>query len=58
MSHRLQQVLDADRLVEVAADVELLRDLGDIVVLWGWIAALALAAVGLWVGIRAMRKSS
>jgi ABC-2 type transport system permease protein len=25
---------------------------------WGWIAALALAAVGLAVGVRAMRKSS
>jgi ABC-2 type transport system permease protein len=33
-------------------------DLGDVTVLWGWIAALALAAVGLAVGIRAMRRSS
>jgi ABC-2 type transport system permease protein len=33
-------------------------DLGAIEVLWGWIAALALAAVGLAVGIRAMRRSS
>lgn len=33
-------------------------DLGDITVAWGWIAALALAAVGLLAGIRAMRKSS
>lgn len=27
-------------------------------VLWGWVAAFALAAVGLIVGIRAMRRSS
>lgn len=33
-------------------------DLGNVTVLWGWGAALALAAVGLWVGIRAMRRSS
>jgi len=33
-------------------------ELGDMTVLWGWIAALALAAVGLVVGIRAMRRSS
>jgi ABC-2 type transport system permease protein len=33
-------------------------DLGDLTVLWGWIAALALAVVGLWVGIRSMRRSS
>ncbi|SBS74133.1 ABC transporter permease [uncultured Microbacterium sp.] len=33
-------------------------DLGDSVVLWGWVAALALAAVGLTVGIRSMRRSS
>jgi ABC-2 type transport system permease protein len=33
-------------------------DLGDLTVLWGWIAALALAAVGLVVGIRSMRRSS
>jgi ABC-2 type transport system permease protein len=33
-------------------------DLGNRAVLWGWIAALLLAAVGLWVGIRAMRRSS
>lgn len=33
-------------------------NLGDITVLWGWVAALALAAVGLWVGIRSMRRSS
>ncbi len=33
-------------------------DLGSIAVLWGWVAALALAAVGLLVGVRAMRKSS
>lgn len=31
--------------------------LGDPTVLWGWLAALALAAVGLAVGIRAMRRS-
>lgn len=33
-------------------------ELGDVTVLWGWVAAVALAAVGLAVGIRAMRKSS
>jgi ABC-2 type transport system permease protein len=33
-------------------------NLGDITVLWGWVAAIALAVVGLAVGIRAMRKSS
>ena len=33
-------------------------DLGDITVLWGWLAALVLAAVGLVVGVRAIRKSS
>ncbi len=33
-------------------------DLGDITVLWGWLAALVLAVVGLVVGVRAIRKSS
>jgi len=33
-------------------------DLADITVLWGWVAAVVLAVVGLAVGIRAMRKSS
>lgn len=33
-------------------------DLDDIVVLWGWVAGLALAAVGLWAGVRAIRRSS
>ncbi|GAA3924026.1 ABC transporter permease [Microbacterium invictum] len=33
-------------------------ELGDVTVLWGWIAALAVAVVGLLVGIRAMRTSS
>ena len=33
-------------------------DLGAIEVLWGWIAALVLAALGLWAGVRAIRKSS
>ena len=33
-------------------------ELGDIVVLWGWVAALALAAVGLWAWVRAIRKSN
>jgi ABC-2 type transport system permease protein len=33
-------------------------DLGDPTVLWGWIAALTLAVVGLLVGVRAMRTSS
>ena len=33
-------------------------DLGAVEVLWGWVAALVLAALGLWAGIRAMRKSS
>ncbi|MCT9818934.1 ABC transporter permease [Microbacterium sp. W1N] len=31
---------------------------GDPVVLWGWLAAGAVAAVGLWAGIRAMRRSN
>ncbi|WP_395245881.1 ABC transporter permease [Agromyces sp. MMS24-K17] len=33
-------------------------DLGAVAVLWGWVAALAVAVVGLWVGIRAMRRSA
>ena len=33
-------------------------DLGAITALWGWIAALVLAALGLWAGVRAIRKSS
>ena len=33
-------------------------DLGTAAVLWGWVAALALAVVGLWAGVRAIRKSS
>lgn len=33
-------------------------DLGSPAVLWGWVAALALAAVGLAIGIRGMRRSS
>jgi ABC-2 type transport system permease protein len=33
-------------------------DFGSITVLWGWIAALVLAALGLWAGVRAIRKSS
>lgn len=33
-------------------------DLDDIVMLWGWVAGLALAAVGLWAGVRAIRRSS
>jgi ABC-2 type transport system permease protein len=33
-------------------------DLGDVAALWGWVAALALAVIGLWVGIRSMRRSS
>jgi ABC-2 type transport system permease protein len=33
-------------------------DLGATAVLWGWVSALVLAALGLWAGIRAMRKSS
>lgn len=33
-------------------------DLGNPAVVWGWVAALALAAVGLAVGIRGMRRSS
>jgi len=32
--------------------------LGDIVVLWGWVAALVLAALGLWAGVRAIRTSN
>ena len=33
-------------------------DLGSVTVLWGWVAALVLAALGLWAGVRAIRKSS
>jgi ABC-2 type transport system permease protein len=33
-------------------------DLADVTVLWGWLAALILAAVGLVVGVRSIRRSS
>ncbi len=33
-------------------------DLGSVTVLWGWVAAIVLALVGLWAGVRAIRKSS
>lgn len=33
-------------------------DLGDATVLWGWVSALAVAALGLIVGVRAIRRSS
>ena len=33
-------------------------DLGDATVLWGWVSALAVAATGLVVGVRAIRRSS
>ncbi|OIJ32862.1 MULTISPECIES: ABC transporter permease [unclassified Microbacterium] len=33
-------------------------ELGDVTVLWGWVSALAVAAVGLVVGVRAIRRSS
>ena len=33
-------------------------DYGNPVVLWGWVAALLLAALGLWLGIRAIRRSN
>lgn len=33
-------------------------DLANVNVLWGWVAAVVLAIVGLWVGIRSMRRSS
>lgn len=33
-------------------------DLANAAVAWGWVAALLLAILGLWVGIRAMRRSS
>jgi len=33
-------------------------DLGDITVLWGWVSALAVAIVGLVVGVRAIKRSS
>ena len=33
-------------------------DLANPTVLWGWVAGLLLGAVGLWVGIRAMRRSN
>jgi ABC-2 type transport system permease protein len=32
-------------------------DLGDVTVLWDWIAALAVAVVGLAVGVRAIHRS-
>lgn len=32
-------------------------DLGAVEILWGWVAAVVLAVLGLWVGVRAMRKS-
>src|SRR5690606_25799006 len=31
-------------------------DLGAVEILWGWVAAVVLAVLGLWVGVRAMRK--
>ncbi|XXM81181.1 ABC transporter permease [Microbacterium sp. PMB16] len=33
-------------------------DLGDSTVLWGWVSALAVAVVGLVVGVRAIKRSS
>ena len=33
-------------------------DLGDATVLWGWVSALAVAVVGLIVGVRAIRRSN
>ena len=33
-------------------------DLGNVVVLWGWVSALVLAALGLWAGVRAIHKSN
>ena len=43
----------------VSAERALLAgDLGDITVLWGFVAAIVLAAVGLAVGIRSIRKSN
>lgn len=33
-------------------------DLGATAVLWGWVAAIVLAVVGMWVGVRSMRRSS
>ncbi|MBW8763339.1 MAG: ABC transporter permease [Microbacterium sp.] len=33
-------------------------DLGDVAVLWGWVAALAVAVIGITVGVRAIRRSS
>ena len=33
-------------------------DYGNPAVLWGWLAALLLAALGLWLGIRAIRRSN
>ena len=33
-------------------------DFGDIVIVWGWLAALILAGLGLWAGVRAIHKSS
>ena len=47
----LNWVVQAERALFVG-------DLGTAAVLWGWVAALALAVVGLWAGVRAIRKSS
>jgi len=33
-------------------------DLANPVVAWGWVSAVALAAVGLWIGIRGIRRSN
>ena len=43
----------------VSAERALLSgDLGSIAVVWGFVAAAVLAAIGLSVGIRAMRKAA
>lgn len=46
------------RHVVEAMRAQLTGDLGATAVLWGWLAATALAVVGLAVGVRAIRRSS
>ena len=47
-----------DNITAADAGTLLAGDLGSTTVLWGWVAALVLAALGLWAGVRAIRKSS
>ncbi len=47
----LTYIVDAERLLFAGS-------FGDVKILWGLIAALVTAAVGLWVGIRSIRKAT